>query len=92
MEPGPLAGHHPRVPTFVLAHTHAREECRIVFAAWRGVDSPLRHRSTLSSCIDGGHELWWTVEAADEAAALAQLPPYVADRTRVSEVTEVPIP
>jgi hypothetical protein len=32
------------------------------------------------------------VQAADRSAALAQLPPYVADRTVVDEVREVPIP
>jgi hypothetical protein len=36
--------------------------------------------------------MWWAVEAADRSAALAQLPPYVADRTVVDEVREVPIP
>jgi hypothetical protein len=36
--------------------------------------------------------MWWTVEAADQAAALAQLPPYVADRTVADELHEVRIP
>jgi hypothetical protein len=36
--------------------------------------------------------VWWIVEAADRAAALAQLPPYVAQRTVAEEVREVPIP
>ena len=77
---------------FMLSHQHQPEECRVVFAAWRGFDSPLRHHSTLGSCSDGGHSLWWTVAADDAEAALAQLPPYVAERTTVSEVREVPIP
>ena len=33
-----------------------------------------------------------TVQAVDRAAALAQVPPYVADRTVADEVREVPIP
>jgi hypothetical protein len=36
--------------------------------------------------------VWWTVEANDERAALAQLPGYVAERTDAIEVAEVPIP
>ena len=36
--------------------------------------------------------MWWTVCAIDEAAALAQLPAYVAERTVAEEVREVPIP
>jgi hypothetical protein len=36
--------------------------------------------------------VWWIVEAADSAAALSQLPPYVAERTVAEEVREVPIP
>jgi hypothetical protein len=80
------------VPTYLLAHRHLPAECAVTFAAWRGVDSPLRHHPTLGSCRQGGHRLWWTVEAPDEHAALAQLPDYVAERTQVSEVSEVAIP
>jgi hypothetical protein len=36
--------------------------------------------------------MWWTVEALDRMAALAQLPPYVATRTVADEVREVRIP
>jgi hypothetical protein len=77
---------------FMLTHSHGPDECRVAFAAWRGFESPLRHHSTLSSCSAGGHSLWWTVDADDAGAALAQLPPFVAERTNVSEVREVPIP
>jgi hypothetical protein len=80
------------VATFMLSHQHEPEECRFAFAAWRGYDSPLRRGSTLASCAAGGHALWWTVEAADERAALAQLPPYVSERTEVAQVGEVRIP
>jgi hypothetical protein len=80
------------MPTYILWHTHRPEECRIAFAAWRGFDSPLRREVTLGSCLDGGHELWWTVDASDEASALAQLPFFLAERTRLSEVTETLIP
>jgi hypothetical protein len=80
------------VPTFVLCHTHRSEECAIAIAAWKAFGSPLRHGRPLGSCATGGHRLWWTVQADDSAAALALLPPYVAERTVVEQVREVPIP
>jgi hypothetical protein len=80
------------VANFVLTHTHTPEECRIAIAAWKAYPSPLRHGRPFGSCATGGHRLWWTVEATDRVAALAQLPPYVAERTVAEEVREVPIP
>ena len=80
------------VKSYMLTHRHEPEECRVAFAAWQGFDSPLRHLPTLASCAEGGHSLWWTVQAASEAKALSQLPPYLAERTEVNEVREVPIP
>jgi len=83
------------VSTYVLTHSHEPRECRIAFAAWRGFDSPLRERAVFASCteaVDGRHRLWWTVEAGDERAALALLPPYLAERTEVTKVSEVSIP
>lgn len=80
------------VPTFLLCHRHAAKECRFAYAAWKGTASPLRHRPAVSSCSKGGHMVWWTVEATDVTAALAQLPVYVADRTDAIEVAPVPIP
>lgn len=64
----------------------------MVFAAFKGHTSPLRHRPTLASCGSGGHAIWWTVEADNEADALRLLPPYVAKRTAVARVSEVEIP
>jgi hypothetical protein len=80
------------VATFVLTHAHPADECRIAAAAWKGYGSPLRHGRALASCAIGGHRMWWTVEAGDRSAALALLPPYVAQRTEVEEVREVLIP
>jgi hypothetical protein len=37
------------------------------------------------------HELWCTVEAEDAPSALAQLPPFVAERTDAREVSEVTV-
>ena len=80
------------MPEFMLSHQHDPAECAAAFAAWQGFDSPLRGRPVASTCRDGGHALWWRVEAESPEAALAQLPPYVAHRTQAIGVREVPIP
>ena len=80
------------MPTFMLAHRHLPSECGAAFAAWRGFDSPLRHHAATGSCRQGDHRLWMTVEAADVQAALALLPSFVAARTEVAQVDDVPIP
>ena len=77
---------------WLLEHRHEAGECGVAFAAWRGFPSPLRHQSAIATCRQGGHEVWWQVEADDEGAALAQLPPYVAARTHAVRITEVSIP
>jgi hypothetical protein len=80
------------VPLFVLSHRHDPDECRSAFAAWRGFDSPLRGQSTIASCVEGSHRAWWQVEALDAEAALAQLPPFVAERTEAEPAREVRVP
>jgi hypothetical protein len=80
------------VPLFMLSHHHAADECGAAFAAWKGFDSPLRHKPALASCVEGRHHAWWQVEAADAEAALAQLPPFVAARTDVEPAREVRVP
>jgi hypothetical protein len=45
-----------------------------------------------SSCLAGGHELWWTVSATNRDRALALLPRFVAERTRPIQVREVEVP
>ena len=77
---------------YLLHHCHQPHECGIVFASFKGNASPLRRRATLASCLSGGHEIWWTVEAETEADALRLLPCYVAQRTTVTRVSEVEIP
>ena len=80
------------MPTYLVRHRHAPEECRFASAAWKGFDSPLRHGTAMSSCIGGDHSLWLTVEADNESSALAQVPPYIAERAEAVRVREVPIP
>ena len=70
----------------------SRSDCGAVFAAFKGHESPLRHRAALASCRAGGHAIWWTVEAGSEADALRLLPSFVAERTTAVRVTEVEIP
>ena len=62
------------MPSFLLHHSHDAHECAAAFAAWQGFDSPLRHRRAPSTCLAGGHALWWRVEASDRRAALELLP------------------
>jgi hypothetical protein len=80
------------VSQYLLEHHHTPTECGIVFAAFKGLDSPLRHRLTLASCRSGGHGIWWTVDADSAEEALRQLPFFVAERTTVSAVAQVEIP
>ena len=76
----------------MLEHRHEPRDCGVVFAAFRGHGSPLRHRPTLASCECGGHAIWWTVCAATGEEALGLLPFYVAERTTATCVREVEIP
>jgi hypothetical protein len=77
---------------YVLTHRHQPGECAIAIAAWKGFVSPLRHGRPFGSCANGGHRIWWTVEAEDERGALSMLPYYVARRTVAERVEEVPLP
>ncbi len=77
---------------YLLHHHHEPHECGVVFASFKGHESPLRHRPTVASCRSGGHAIWWTVDAATERDALGLLPAYVADRTTATSVSEVDIP
>ena len=80
------------MPVFLLHHQHQPDECPAAFAAWTGFDSPLRRRPAASTCLTGGHALWWRVEAVDRGSALALLPGFLAERTTPIEIREVPIP
>lgn len=77
---------------YLLQHRHSPDECGVVFASFKGNQSPLRHRATLASCRTGGHAIWWTVDAANEDDALRLLPFFVAERTTIARVSEVQIP
>ena len=78
--------------SYLLHHRHEAHECGVVFAAFKGHESPLRRQETLASCRSGGHAIWWTVEADSDSDALALLPFYVAQRTTATQVSKVEIP
>jgi hypothetical protein len=80
------------MPRYLLYHRHEPDECGVVFASFKGHESPLRRKAALASCRSGGHAIWWTVDAASEENALRLLPSYIAERTTVARVSEVEIP
>jgi hypothetical protein len=92
MSGGRLRGKVDAMSRYLLQHRHEPGECGVVFASFKGHASRLRHRATLASCRSGGHAIWWTVEADTEDEALLLLPPYVAKRTAVVQVSEIEIP
>ena len=77
---------------YPLQHRHQPRECGVVFASFKGYESPLRCQATLASCRSGGHAIWWTVESATADDALRFLPDYVAERTTATSVSQVEIP
>ena len=80
------------MPQYVLYHRHEPHECGVVFASFKEHHPSLRQTSALASCRSGEHAIWWTVDAASEAEALALLPFYVAERTSATRVNEVALP
>ena len=78
--------------TFLLHHRHTAAECATAFAAWSGFKSPLRRRPAHSTCLAGGHAVWWIVDAVDRDSALSLLPKFVARRASATEVRKVRIP
>ena len=86
------AAHAWDVPRYVLHHRHEAHHCGVVYAAFKGHDSTLRRQATVASCHTGGHEIWWTVDAASEPDALALLPFFVAQRTTATQVSDIEIP
>jgi hypothetical protein len=77
---------------FLLQHRHEPRDCGVVFASFKGHDSPLRHEAALASCTFGAHEIWWLVDADTPADALGQLPFYVAQRATATQVDWVDVP
>ena len=80
------------MPCFLIQHRHESHECGAAFAAFKGHESPLRHRATMASCAFGEHAIWWWVEAAGEDEALGLLPFLVAQRATAIRIGAVDIP
>ena len=80
------------MPRFMLSHRHEPAECGVVFAAFKAFSSPLRGHAVLGSCDYGTHRIWWEADAPSEEAALAQLPPFVAQRTAAIRVRDLRTP
>jgi hypothetical protein len=89
---GVVGGDSADMPCFLIQHRHEAAECGAVFASFKGHTTPLRHQATLASCAFGGHAIWWRVDAADAAEALALLPTYVAARASATRVGPVQTP
>jgi hypothetical protein len=85
-------GHSDAMPCFLIHHRHDPNECGAAFAAFKGHESPLRHRATMASCAFGEHAIWWWVEAAGEQDALGLLPFFVAQRATAIRIGAVDIP
>ena len=84
---------HPAgMPRYLLHHTHDAAECSVAFTSFKGHSSPLRHTTTIASCVFGGHMIWWLVDAAGPEEALELLPFFVAQRSIAVAVREVQIP
>jgi hypothetical protein len=77
---------------YLLAHRHAARECAVVFAAFKGHDSPLRHLPVIATRASGGREIRWIADAPQAYGTLALLPFYVARRTTAIAVRELRIP
>ena len=72
---------------------HTARECGVVFASFKGFESPLRHRARRRLVrASATHRIWWEVEAATADEALARLPRYVAARTTAIRVGELQTP
>ena len=80
------------MPQYLLFHKHHPSECGVAFACFKGHSSPLRHQTTISSCLFGGHAIWWLINAQSSEHALALLPSFVAQRSTAVEVREVQTP
>ena len=80
------------MPRFLLHHRHDPADCAAAFAAWKGFESPLRRTVTIGSCLTGGHELWWELDADDVETALGRLPRFLAERTSATHIVPVEIP
>jgi hypothetical protein len=79
------------MPCYLVHHRHDPGDCSVAFS-FKGHPSPLRRRTTVASCLFGGHMIWWLVDAAGPEEALELLPFFVAQSSTAVEVRDVRIP
>ena len=77
---------------YLLHHRHEPADCGTAFTSFKGGASPLRRQPTIASCLYGGHEVWWLVDADSAEQALELLPDYIAQRSIVTPIRKVRIP
>ena len=77
---------------YLLHHRHEPHECGVVFAAFKGHDSPLRHQPTLASCAPAGTRSGGPSMPQPRRKRSRCCPFYVAERTTATSVSEVEIP
>lgn len=58
---------------YLLNHRHQPDGCGVLFTSFKGHQSPLSHWPTLASCRNGGHAIWWAVQAGSKHNALRRL-------------------
>ena len=80
------------MPFFLLHHRHAPASARLRSPPGRASRALSVTGWAASTCLAGGHSLWWRVQADDAAEALALLPRFVARRTVPIEIRDVEIP
>jgi hypothetical protein len=74
------------MPRYLLMHKHESAACVASFESWDGFESPLLPGRPPATCRQASHTQTWMLEADDPTAALALLPPMVADRTDAIEI------
>ncbi len=77
---------------YLLHHSHEPHECGVVFASFKGHQSPLRQRPPSRRAAPAATRSGGRSKPASQEEALAQLPFYVAERTTATSVSEVEIP
>ena len=92
MSTRPGAANLQACPAICSTTQHDPADCSVAFASFKGHPSPLRHATTVASCLFGGHTIWWLVNAPSPERALELLPFFVAQRSTAVEVREVQIP
>jgi hypothetical protein len=74
MPPVPVSTDALAMAIFLLEHRHEAAECAVVFAAWKGFDTPLRRQPVLCSCRSEGHRLWFVVTGEQPRKPCATCP------------------